>query len=89
MISKDKICIKVLYFSGEDPFICGVNGCITVRELLRIEEDFQSDDFAIFSDDGCYTLDAVFFEEEWHGYECEPSSWDFSVMSFDPIEMGE
>jgi len=89
-VEKENLFIEIFYLSGDDPFIFGVNGRVTVAELNSILSDAQ--DSELFDHgDGDYLCAASYNEAQTGEYGVIeiPAYWELSVLHFEPIPLQE
>jgi hypothetical protein len=83
--SKAVLLVEFFHQSGEDLFICGVTGRVTVRELEKIEVECRSEMSDEFDKgDGSYLFEARWYSGQYGEYgQCElPPGWELSPIAF-------
>ena len=84
------LIIEFFYLEGETPFICGVNGKITVDELARIEKESIAEGDALFDKgEGSYLFNAIWFSGQYGEYgRCElPPCFELYLTEFIPVDV--
>jgi len=84
-----KPLIEIFFLDNETPFICGVNGHVTISMLEEIERDlgeYISDTFT--KGQGSYLFEA-YFNSAQRGDEGRieiPEYWELTMIGFKPCE---
>lgn len=90
--TNSKFHVSIFVMEGEDPFICEVNGAVTIEVLQELESQIHSQmPSNELKEDGVYSLTVSRFEGQYGEYgrcELEPY-WEWDVEGFEPINCGE
>ncbi len=86
----DPLFIKAFYQQGDDPFVCVVQGPITIDVLKDIEDelgDLENPHGLFDKGDGDYVLIANHDPGQYGEYgQCEVAPhWDFTHVIFSPL----
>ena len=86
MIIRNKIEIAVFYQSGDDPFICGINGMIDTASLNEIEMDLVGEAWDFESGDGVYIFEVehVNAQVDGEGRTEIADHWELAEMWMEP-----
>jgi len=80
--------LEIFFLSGEEPFVCGANGHITIAMLTEIEQDCCENVTDMFDQgDGSY-LFSMHFNDAQRGDEGRieiQAYWEFDLICFAPI----
>ena len=89
MIIRNKIELAVFYQSGDDPFICGINGMIDTISLNEIEMDLVGDAWDFEDGSGTYFFEAErILEQVGDGGRIEIGAhWELAQMYYEPIQI--
>jgi hypothetical protein len=86
-----QIMIEAFYQDGGDPFVCGVNGHVTVQAITDIEseiKDYSEDHFT--KGDGSYLFEASFDAGEYEFGCCiHAPYWELTLIDFRPMDCSE
>jgi hypothetical protein len=88
--SLDRLMVEVFYQAGDDPFVCGVTGHVTVESLFKIEAECRNEGADFFDKgDGSYLFEASWFSGQYGEYgQCElPPGWDMVLVAFEDADL--
>lgn len=89
--ARGDLVIKVFFQKGDDPFICAVNGAVTVDDLAKIEEELTSEDHEFEKGDGDYVFGSTYYSGQFDDLgRCEIApGWELAEISFEPVKHDE
>ena len=63
LLSTKKLKIEVLYLENEDPFICGVEGGLTLSDMERLSEEVEN--YEGYREEGAYIFNTQYHPAEY------------------------